>query len=242
MRRAFTLIELLVVISIIALLIAILLPALGRARIAARDMQDLSNVRSFTQAGHAWAADDRGKLPPGDVKKAGSYVSLNRGTRDRLIQEYGVLEEEFGCNTLESIRDKWPSIGLYEPVHKTGRSIIGWNYYGGRRYNSLELAATLGQVNTGIYYVPPHAIEDANVTSQTLATCMVYNAFDSPSASWESISPHTSPGQATYSAKGQPWIQMEGYHIAKLDGSAGWTPYDNLKIAEFNDYIYYEPD
>ncbi len=57
MRHAFTLIELLVVISIIAMLIAILLPALGAAKNSAQDMQCVSNQRQFVIAMNSYAVD-----------------------------------------------------------------------------------------------------------------------------------------------------------------------------------------
>jgi len=62
-RRAFTLIELLVVISIIALLIALLLPALGNARDYARLVECGSNMRGVSLQLNVYTVDHRGFLP-----------------------------------------------------------------------------------------------------------------------------------------------------------------------------------
>ena len=64
MKRAFTLIELLVVIAVIALLLGILLPAMGRARLAAKIVTVNAELREIGMALEAYSFDNKSKFPP----------------------------------------------------------------------------------------------------------------------------------------------------------------------------------
>lgn len=62
-ERAFTLIELLVVIAIIAILAALLLPAISRAKNHASKATDLNNLRQVMIAAHMYATDNQDHMP-----------------------------------------------------------------------------------------------------------------------------------------------------------------------------------
>jgi prepilin-type processing-associated H-X9-DG protein/prepilin-type N-terminal cleavage/methylation domain-containing protein len=92
-RRAFTLVELLVVIGIIALLISILLPALGRAREQAKSAQCLSNLRQIGIAFAAYSSENHGYTVPGFIRLVPVEKSRGMETWFTLLVANGYVKQ-----------------------------------------------------------------------------------------------------------------------------------------------------
>ena len=73
--RIFTLIELLIVISVIAILISLLLPSLGKARDTAKRIKCTANLKQINTLAALYYSDNNGFTPPYRIKDLKFYTT-----------------------------------------------------------------------------------------------------------------------------------------------------------------------
>jgi prepilin-type N-terminal cleavage/methylation domain-containing protein len=135
-QGAFTLIELLVVIAIIAILAALLLPALANAKAQAKQTSCLNNLRQVSLANAMYVSDN--KTYPGSYSSlTNCYVWMTR-----ILPNTGNNRAVFGCpaaapdsawdtNVNHTLGGTWIT-GEYDPftVTPNSRFSMGWNDWG----------------------------------------------------------------------------------------------------------------
>lgn len=148
-KRAFTLIELLVVISIIAILIGILLPALSSARAQSQSIKCGSTARQLMIGLQTYLQDHQDVFPLGAMLDPGATPPGSAVYSFQVLEGYSA--ESFICPTNEEAIDLQTFHGaLGVPLTTEGAQILSYQQNGWVLRNQLRqpgvLPATMGQM------------------------------------------------------------------------------------------------
>ena len=169
-RGAFTLIELLVVIAIIAVLAALLLPALARAKEKARSTQCMNNMKQILLASRIYADEFDDGLPPYGIAgvppnqfvvvKSGVNTSNDQGWPDTLLPYVGKNTNIFNCPA-NPPGTKW-NIGINLNLARSVWMYQGVPAPGG--YTTLLKCSSILRPSATVYYADSGLVTDASAS------------------------------------------------------------------------------